>query len=208
MNYKEIESFLTNLEPVISCKIIVNENDIIEEIHILSDKSRNTKQVSRDVQSLLAAKYNLTVDYKIISIAQIEKELSKDANFRLKHKSISYESFDGKIKIKIKLQCNEKEFEGETIGIKSESNNYRLAVEAALNSVESAIGSKDSFVLEDLKIIKLAEKDVIIVAVSIIINGEEQLLCGSAFIGTDRMESAVKAALNAINRKIARYNID
>ncbi len=205
MNYNEIESFLTNLKSIMSCKIVVDNKDEIKEIHILSDSSRNSKQISRDIQSVLVSKFNLNIDYKKISIAQIDKNLSLNTEFRLVQRATSFESSDGKICIEIKLQWQNEEFTGQAEGVKSDSNIFRVAVRAALKAVENAVGIRNCFVLEDLKTSVLAEKDVILVAVSFVIDGQEQMFCGSAFVGTDRIETAVKAALDAINRRVAIY---
>lgn len=209
MNYNEIESFITNLKSVLSCKIIYNDNNDIEEIHILSDSSRSTKQVSRDVQSVLVSKFNLNVDYKKISIAQIDKNLSDstvDETFRLLHKGISYSSAKGHIQIKVHLKWNDMDIDGEAEGIKTSSNILKLTARATLNAIENAIGAKDCLVLEDLKIIRLIDKDTVIQAITFITKDEEQHLCGSAFINGDKMEAVVKAALDAINRRVIIYN--
>ncbi len=68
---QSVEEFLDKIIGVMCSRLVVNESNKITEIHILSDNQRSVKQIIRDVESLLIAKYNIKVDHKIISIAQI-----------------------------------------------------------------------------------------------------------------------------------------
>lgn len=66
---QSVEEFLDKIIGVMCSRLVVNESNKITEIHILSDNQRSVKQIIRDVEFLLIAKYNIKVDHKIISIA-------------------------------------------------------------------------------------------------------------------------------------------
>ena len=55
---------ILNVEFVIS-------SGAVREVHVLSDQSRTPKQIVRDIQSALLARFQLTLDHRIISVAQI-----------------------------------------------------------------------------------------------------------------------------------------
>ena len=76
MSFEEMEFFLNNIKSVISSKVIMDSNNEISEIHVLSDSSRQSKQIARDIRTALLSKFNTDVDYKIISVAQIDKDIS------------------------------------------------------------------------------------------------------------------------------------
>ena len=59
MDFEEIESFLTNIKSVQSCKIIADSEENITEIHVLSDSSRHSKQIVRDIRTTLLSHFNL-----------------------------------------------------------------------------------------------------------------------------------------------------
>lgn len=103
MNYEEVELFLNNIKSVISSKIITDSNDEICEIHVLSDNSRHSKQISRDIRTALLSQFNINVDYKIISIAQIDKNISFNSNFRLQYEGYSSEITSDRIRITTKF---------------------------------------------------------------------------------------------------------
>lgn len=204
MDYKEIESFLTNLKSVISCKITTDDKDNIREIHVLADNSRHTKQVARDIRSTVLTNFDLAVDYKIISVAQILKDLYVNTNFRLNYDGFINETFTDYIKISVKLSWGENEYVGITQGIKSDKNTLKIAANATIDAVKKAIGL-DCFVLEDIQSGKIDGHDVLLTAITHIDHGEESVLIGSSVISNNKIETAIKSTLNAINRRVCMF---
>ena len=99
MNIEIIENNLEKLDSVISCKIILGENDLIDEIHIVSNGKRNPKQLCRDIQSILIATHKLNIDYKKISIAQITDNTLGKLENRLKIKALSFNNLQKPLSI-------------------------------------------------------------------------------------------------------------
>lgn len=127
MSFEEMEYFLNDIKSVLSSKVIVDSNNEISEIHVLSDNSRHSKQIARDIRTALLSKFNVDIDYKIISVAQIDKNLSFNADYRLLYEGYIIETTSDKIKIKTKLTWDGKEFIGEAEGIKSEKQSLVVA---------------------------------------------------------------------------------
>ncbi|KGG80095.1 hypothetical protein [Caloranaerobacter azorensis] len=205
MVIKDIEQFINQIKSVLSCKIVADENGSIQEIHILSDTKRSPKQVSRDVQSGLISRFGLDIDHKKISIAQIDEKVAENKDFRLKLKTIEFSTLGTKVFIKVILEKDEEVFEGEISGINTVSNSQRLLGTAALKAVEKFLGTEDNFILEDIKTIELAGREVVVSAVTFVTNNYEKLLSGCAFVNRDKKEAVVKATLDAINRSIIRH---
>ena len=63
---------LSKIPGVFSANVSEDELGDIAEIHILASTRRNAKQISRDVQSAIAAAFHREVDHRTISIAQID----------------------------------------------------------------------------------------------------------------------------------------
>jgi hypothetical protein len=206
MNFREVEEFVNNLKSVMSCKIIADNREGIQEIHILADSSRNTKQICRDIQSVLISRFDLDVDYKKISIAQISDNLTISNDFRLQIKSVFQENSSNMANVKVILEYEETMFEGSSSGPKTERNSLRLGALSTLKAVENAIGFKDCLLLEEIECVDMAGKKIITSAVNFYLNGKEILLCGSAFVESSKTEAAVKATLCAINRRVAKYS--
>ena len=200
MNMELIENNLEKLDSVISCKIILGENDIVDEIHIVSNGKINPKQLSRNIQSILIATHNLNIDYKKISIAQItDKTLGKVEN-RLKIKGLSFNNEGSKASVKVALKNSADTYETSLMGINSVRNIERMLVDATLKNIEEALGFEDTFILEDVRTIPVSSEKAVVVVVMCMVEDMEQKLCGSCLVKTDYKEAIVKATLDAVNR--------
>lgn len=198
---EEMECLLNSVKSVISSKIITDSNKEICEIHVLSDNSRHSKQIARDIRTALLSKFDENVDYKIISVAQVDYNMSFDPNFRLLYDGYTNEISSDRIKIKTKLSWENKEFIGESEGIKTEKNSLVVASKSTLDAIRQAI-DLDCFIVEDIQYTKIIGKDTMLVAVTQINNGKEDILIGASVIENNRIDTVIKATLNAINRKV------
>src|SRR6056297_1490872 len=126
MNYLDVENFLTELKSINSCKIVCGDMKNIEEIHILADNGRNSKQISRDIQSTLLSKFKLDVDYKKISIAQINEKAKFNINRRIKLESTNYETCGENLNVQVTLKLNDTNYKGEAAGIRTERNTFKI----------------------------------------------------------------------------------
>ncbi len=204
MEFEEIEYFLANIKSVISCKIITDSNNNITEIHVLSDSSRHSKQIVRDIRTALLSHFNIDIDYKVISVAQINKNISINSDFRLFYAGYTNEITSDRIKISTKLTWDEKEYVGEAEGIKSEKNTLVIAANSTLNAIKKAV-DLDCFIVDDIQSSHVAGRDVMLSAVTYIDHGRENMLIGSAVLQSNKIDSTIKATLNAINRKICLF---
>ena len=201
MNFGEIEYFLNSIKSVISSKVISDSNNEVCEIHVLSDNSRHSKQIARDIRTALLSKFNVDVDYKIISVAQIDKNVSFNSDFRLLYEGYTNETTSDRIKIKTKLSWDDKEFFGEAEGIKSEKQSLVVAAKSTLEAIKLAINF-DCFIVEDIQYAKITGEDALLVAITQVNNSKEEILLGASIIENNKIDAAIKATLNAINRKI------
>ena len=207
MNINEIENFINKINSVI-CSRIVLENEQIKEIHVVSDMQKNPKQLSRDIQSVLISKFDLDVDYKIISVAQIESEDVLGGDFRLKLNTIEH-STNGKIfKAKVVLEKNGELYEGTSSGPHSSTNIPKLLTTAVIDAVEDFYGSENIFILEDVLKVILSGKEAFVTLITAFVSGKETLLSGSAVNGKNSDEMIVKSALDAINRVLTKLSHD
>lgn len=204
MSIEMIENNLEKLDSVISCKIIQGENDIINEIHVVSNGKRNPKQLCRDIQSILIATHKLDIDYKKISIAQIEDNNVGKLENRLRIKSLSFDNEGSRASVKVSLSDAIDTYEKSLIGINSVRNIERMLVDATLKNIEEALGYEDTFILEDVRSIPISSEKAVVVVVMCMAEESETKFCGCCLVRSDYKEAIVKATLDAINRYTAK----
>ncbi len=200
----EIEQFLLQLPSIINCKVIENDQNEIVEIHVLSNNDRSPKQIARDIQSSLIAKWNIHIDHKLISIAQIADEITQEVPPRLAIHQVEY-SVDGlNARASVQLKYKESIYKGEVEGLDTRTGALILIANATIKAIEDYIGKGPCFFIEDIEITRLAKKDVMIVAVTLLTNNEERYFVGSSYIRSDTYRSVVKSTLDALNRYLEK----
>lgn len=198
-----IEEALCQIADIEAARVVFNGADTIEELHILALPNKGPKQILRDVESTLMARFGIDVDHKKISIAQLGSNGNgyKKSGSRPKLLSVHTEVTDLNIKVKVDVQLDEKTFVGTAEGIASQSGRLRLAAEAALRAIEdSRLGNFRSS-LEDVAVVKLGAATVAVACVTIIAPGDEARFCGSVIVKNSEVDAVVKATLASVNRR-------
>lgn len=198
---EEIKSLICRIPDVLSCKVILGDKSEIQDIHVLCATGRNVKQLVRDIQSAISARFNMEIDYKIISVAQIEENEHKEN--RLKIGSISMMNMDNSLKATVVLENEGKAYEGTSIKVKSISNKYKAVAEATIISIEAFVNTSGIFYLEGIEKARIAGRDFFLCLVGYAYKNNENLLIGSSLIKADENEAVAKSILNALNRKIS-----
>lgn len=200
----EYQVLLNKISGVISSKIIADETSKIIEIHILASSNRGAKQISRDIQSALLAQFNLNIDHKIISIAQIKDNSLISSPSRLSIKNINIIGENGKIEVKIYLTKDGQDYIGTALGGNSLISRNRIIAEATLDAIHNFLNLEYTFILIDTVRFAVAERYAYAVAVLHRSDTNQEHLIGSAIIKNDDSEAIVRATLDAINRRLIK----
>jgi hypothetical protein len=70
----ELEALVTALHGVMASSVVLDSTGRIEEIHVLAEARIHPKQIVRNIESALSAGLGVTVDRRIISVAQVRPE--------------------------------------------------------------------------------------------------------------------------------------
>jgi hypothetical protein len=204
VNFKELEEGLTRLESVDAARV-VNQGDKITEIHVIAASDKPSKQVARDVQSLAMARFGLSVDHRVISVVQISPhhlELVNGARAALRRVS---ESPNGtRTTIEVTLRHGDEEFTGSATGPAVSAARLRLIGDATIDAIEKTFEEVPPIALDSIAKTHVGNRDVIVaIVVTAGDRGSEDLNVGSAIASGPVDDAAVKAVLNALNRRLS-----
>jgi hypothetical protein len=211
------EELICKVQGVYSAKVKIDDADgEIIECHVLADRTRNVKQLVRDVQSALMAKFRVDLDYKLISVAQVDNlesiiamsreedsaEPPKPESPRAQLKSfmMGYEGSD--IKAFVKILVSGQEYMGEASGSNGAGSRYRTLAQAVVNAVNYNVGEETALSILDVQKFNINGQGAYAVAIFCRRGGREETLLGAAMIRDDENLSVVKAALDALNRRL------
>ncbi|MDX9917562.1 MAG: hypothetical protein RBT15_06035 [Gudongella sp.] len=205
MDHKIMEDNLRKIESVVSSKIVLGENEQIDEIHVVSNGHRGPKQIVRDVQSVLLATYDVDIDHKKISIAQIPEDSVQRSTCRVKISGVSQEVSGTKATIRVNILKNEDEYVHSRSGVNTSRNVDRMLVESTLSAIQEACGYDEVFIFEDIRQVSISGATVIVVCVSGLLGEYELKLSGSCIVKNDYHGAIVKATLDAVNRYVTKW---
>ncbi len=210
VSVSEIEALIRRLPTVLRCHVAVNEWGAVEEIHVLTTLDRAPKQIVRDVESALLAQWDLRIDHKKISVAQIVDDGPMEpfprlivAEFRMDLDTIHHvgHSF-------VRLQPSNDgstDYEGQWRGHYVPSQYHNMMAWATVDALNQIPELREPLVLAALETMSLAGTTVVVVALSYVSSRRrEEILVGAA---RERREgghgAAVRAVLDAINRRLS-----
>jgi hypothetical protein len=205
---EQIEDVVRQLKDVVSVRAVLNALGRVEELHVLVNPRRAPKQVARDIESGLIAHLGVEIDYKKISIAQIQSRSQlgggSPERARLRFCDVSLTMSGARAEACVHLKKDDAIYTGTASGHASSHNQLRLIATAALRAVENTGGEDGAMVIEDLNAqTPLAGRTVVTVLVSAFGSAKgEELLTGCALVRQDLWKAVVNATLDAVNRRI------
>jgi hypothetical protein len=204
VNFRELEESLTRLESIDAARV-VNQGERITEVHIIAAADKPAKQVVRDVQSLAMARFGLNIDHRVISVVQISPhDLVLAAPPRAALTRVTETPNGTRTTIEVTLRHEDAEHVGSATGPAVASARLRLVGEATIDAIERTFTSIPPIALDAIAATAIGTREVI---VAIVVNagtrGGEDLNVGSAIATGNHDDAAVKAVLNALNRRIA-----
>lgn len=191
-------------------------NGDISEIHLVGGATRRPKQIVRDTESLLCARYGIRVDYRRISLVQLGPGDVVSVRKRLQFVSAVASREDASHAdadiVRVVLRVGEDSYEG-TAPVESRARDdhpsdereapAKAAAKATLAAVRQVIGSIIPLRVQGVRIVSTDGHQVSLAVVSASTARGVERLTGTCLVTDNVLEAASKATLDAINRRIS-----
>lgn len=206
---EDIEAALAQVGEIKAARVVVGLDGQIAEIHVLALPTKLPKQLVRDIESTLMARFGIPVDHRKISIAQlgrdsipdpVEEPRSTAARPRILGINASVSGLQAAASVTLEIDGTE--YVGMASGPASQTGRVRQVALATLDAVSQYISEGTTFALEDVAVIQLGREKVSVACISLVTPFGEQSFSGSALMRQNDSDSIVRATLDAINRRI------
>ena len=213
---RQCGALLSKIPGVFSANVSEDELGDIAEIHILASTRRNAKQISRDVQSAIAAAFHREVDHRPISIAQIDSTAYAGVDdcrmrqaARLRYAGMNVSMRDGRRVYEVRLTREDTDYTGEASCPNSPHQKRRAVAEATIRALESALSLDGELSLVAVHNSDIAGVPIIVCAIECPETRDGRLLIGAAHCmrDDDEAECVVRATLDALNRFCGRLAV-
>jgi len=204
VDFRELEETLTRLESVDAARV-VNQGNTITEIHVIAASDKPSKQVARDVQSLAMARFGLPLDHRVISVVQISPSaIDYGIAGRAAFRGVAESPNGNRTTIEVTLAHDNEERVGTVTGPAVASARLRLIGQATIDAVGQTFKGTPPMALDAIAQNRIGTRDVMVAIVAAAgLRGSEDISVGSAFVSGNPDEAAVKAVLDALNRKLS-----
>lgn len=202
MDIQELEETLARL-PSVNAVRVAADRDVVREVHVLASPDKAPKQVVRDVQTLALARFGVSIDRRAISVVQIGPEAISLDDDRPVLMGVHEIPEGARTTVAVTLRWHTEEYVGTATGPAAPSARLRLVGEASLRAVEDILGD-DALALDSIGAPGIGMRTVIVAVVVATGTRGEEVSVGSALSTGDDSEAAVRAVLDALNRRISR----
>jgi hypothetical protein len=209
---EDIEASLDEVGEIKAARVVVSPEGVIQEVHVLALPTKQPKQLVRDIESTLMAKFGIPIDHKKISIALLGRDAIKpevvptsaerNTAARPRICSINATVTGVQASASVMLEIGGTEYAGNASGPASQTGRLRLVALATLDAVSNYTDATVSFALEDVAILKLGREEVAVSCIALVSSVGEQTFSGSAMVRQNNNDSVVRATLDAINRRM------
>ena len=176
------------------------ENDIIREVHILSDQSRSPKQIVRDVQSALLARFRVELDHRVVSVAQVPGPIARRGRLICDRLELSTGRSGASASVYLNLE--DKIYHGSSQCDLSTTGRFRSIALATVDALNQVLAPGCSFSLDEIRSTALGEHQAMLVGLLLKNGGKTEALLGACYEGEDPNFSAALATLDAVNRRL------
>lgn len=200
---RHCEQIVCSIKDIVSAKITTAPGGKISEIHVLSNSTRDPKQIVRDIESAIIASLGSKIDYKKISIAQLNDESEITPEIRLKLEGMAVQRFGHQFEARVILSDSKgHEYEGKASGDDTYQNRLRIIAYATLCAIDRFLQVDLFFSLEDVLVYKILDKKAVSTLIYLEFAGAREHLLGTALVKHSKFDAVIAAVLNAFNRRI------
>lgn len=201
---KDLEEALLRIPGLKAVRFVTDPGGRPLEVHIVAEGGPGTKtakQIVRDVQTVALATFGLQLDHRIVSVVQFPHgEVSPVMEARPKIEEITVRTYSTKTAVRVVLSKEEMLSTGEAAGFSSPENLARLAGEATLDALMGLLQNGVRPALEQISLQRLGGRDIAFATVNL--GPGTSTLSGSAVVEVQQAEAAVRAVLDALNRRL------
>lgn len=199
---QRLQTSIEQIKGVHAARVVLDKQDHISEIHLVSASARRPKQIVRDTESLLHAHFGIQVDYRKISLVQLGAEDLPASRMRLQFVSAEI-SVQPALCVRVMLRTSESVQGVAMLESGAPENDIACATaRATLAALVKIIGPAVSLEMQAAETVWANDYRVCLVVLHASAGDQVELLTGTCLVGHNMMEAASKAVLDAVNRRL------
>lgn len=195
----EIEELISRLPGVLAVRLSVNDWGAIDAVHVLATVERAAKQIVRDIESALQARFGLRLNHRKVSIAQVRGlgPLRDPVRPQLAGYVTQTETSLGRTRIEVTFRDPRDEttrWEGAAEGGSRRHQQARTALLATLEALRPLLVQERDLELVDCELVTVSAHELLVGVFALPSEraAEPQIFAGAAPVGSTLVEAAAQ----------------
>jgi hypothetical protein len=193
-----MESAINKIRGVYAAQVVISD-DNVEEIHVIASPVRKPKQVVRDIESMLLVNFSVRVDYRRISLVQMQEERLFQAEGR--PRLVAVRSIEGPDRrAEVEMEKDGHLFIGTAHG--ADIGVARLVSMATIEAMQQVLGERVTYRVDDVQNVDIQDMQAIVAVITLDFGSSQETLLGICQVHEELADAAARATLNAVNRRL------
>jgi hypothetical protein len=198
-----VENAICQVPGVIGARLVPGFDREVDELHVLTGAERAPKQTVRDVQTLLMARFGVTIDHRVVSVVQIDEPQGLTSRSRVVIDRVGVSQAGVNITAEVVVRDGDDLYTGTDDGPSSASGQRRATARATLEALRPLLGAHHAVELEGSEVTEIVGRPVAVTLVHFRTPRGELTVSGSAIVRASEPDATARSVLDALNRTIA-----
>lgn len=214
----ELERAILRIHGIQAARVVPGPGGRVSEVHVLAGRERGAKQLVRDVQSVILTNFGVDIDYRTVSVVQLDEappaaavvEQPSDASSAPPASGVQVgdsrrpaivrlvtetAAFTTEVRIGIQVEGDERA----GIARGPSTSGLRLVAGATVDAVGELLHAS-AVDVQSAELMTVGSVQLAVVVLRLATSRGEQLLTGSAIVRKDANDAVARATLDALNR--------
>lgn len=207
------------------------DGDAIREVHVLTSSERPAKNIVRDVQTVLKTRLGVTIDHRVVSVAQAnpgsgaefasEPEIAASSapapapaaapepvrEERIRFESVNLFVSGPRTQAQVELRWKGLPRIGSASGWSARDESHRLVAQATATAAQEFLADPMAIGVQGVEFVEMGRHRTVVVMLSLLANRQEKVVTGSCVIEQDTPQAVVLATLAALNRVLGGLRV-
>jgi hypothetical protein len=219
-----LEAAIRRIQGIQAARVVAGPGGRVAEVHVLAGRERGAKQLVRDVQSVILTNFGVDIDYRTVSVVQLDEVSTAQAPLVTQPQPPTAEpvepreqppitpagasnraailrlqtetsAFTTEVKVAVAVEGTERS--GAARG--PSTSGLRIVAGATVDAVGDLLKAS-AVEVHSAELITVGIVQMAVVVLRLATSRGEQLLTGSAIVRKDANDSVARATLDALNR--------
>jgi len=208
---------------------VLSSGDTIREVHVVTRSDRAPKQIVRDVQTVLRTGLGVSIDHRVVSVAQAGPDAAAAPEVpiapapmiddlapeeptpapveRIRFESVNLFVAGARTQAQVELRWRGLPRMGSASGWSTRDESHRLVAQAAAAAVQEFLADPVALSVQAVEFVEVGRHRLVVVALTLLAHRQERLLSGTSLVTQDTPQSVVLATLAALNRVVGGMTI-